>query len=135
MKSFQEFSNLKIKVEDLLNQKEKEYFVYFYFQLCPYCLAIKNNIKSYLLKNTKIKMYLIDFSNEEGSELLKNIENDNYLNREEFINEYSSANIGKSLLKDIGYYYVPMVLHIKEKKIERCLVLGDKILEYLKDYE
>ena len=135
MQPYTKFEKYFIETKDILRQKEDEYFVLVYWTNCPHCLAIVSSISKYIESNPKIKLYLLDFTGEKECFLFKDtIQNDNE-SMLDFIDRYSIDSIGAKNVKDINYYYVPMLLHIKSKKVYNCVVLENNIENYLKEYE
>ncbi len=135
MEPYKEFRSNYIETKNILRLPEKEYFVFVYWTNCPHCLVIVSNISRYLEKPRNIKLYLLDFTGERDVFLFKNTE---YLKGEDqdaFIDRYSKDSIGAKNVKDINYYYVPMLLHIKNGSVYNCIVLEDNIVSYLKKYE
>jgi len=135
MEPYKEFRSNYIETKNILRLPEKEYFVFVYWTNCPHCLVIVSNISRYLEKPRNIKLYLLDFTGERDVFLFKNTE---YLKGEDqdaFIDRYSKDSIGAKNVKDINYYYVPMLLHIKNGSVYNCMVLEDNIVSYLKKYE
>lgn len=135
MEPYKEFGSNYIETKNILRLPEKEYFVFVYWTNCPHCLVIVSNISRYLEKPRNIKLYLLDFTGERDVFLFKNTE---YLKGEDqdaFIDRYSKDSIGAKNVKDINYYYVPMLLHIKNGSVYNCIVLEDNIVSYLKKYE
>ncbi len=135
MEPYKEFRSNYIETKNILRLPEKEYFVFVYWTNCPHCLVIVSNISRYLEKPRNIKLYLLDFTGERDVFLFKNTE---YLKGEDqdaFIDRYSKDSIGAKNVKDINYYYVPMLLHIKNGFVYNCIVLEDNIVSYLKKYE
>jgi len=122
-------------VDEILVQDEKEYFVFVYWTICPHCIAAISDVKNYLDGNNPTKLYLLNFTNEDGLEKLKDTENIQNLDKRSFVEEYSKDSVGAKKLSDINYYYVPMLLHIKDKAVYRCVVLEDNIGRYLKENE
>lgn len=51
-----------IKANDLFNQKEEEYQVYYYMKDCGDCMAIKENFESYISNNKDMPIYLVDMN-------------------------------------------------------------------------
>lgn len=49
-----------IKPDDLFNQNEEEYQVYYYMKDCGDCVAIKENFESYIANNKDMPIYLVD---------------------------------------------------------------------------
>ena len=52
-----------INWEDVFNQQELDYFVYFYSTTCAHCAAIKQDILSYYLEE-KVTMYFVCVDNQ-----------------------------------------------------------------------
>jgi len=136
MEPYKKFRKNYIATKDVLKQKEEEYFVLFYWTTCPHCMAIISDITRYLEnKDHRLNLYLLDFTSERDNYLLKDtIMNENEA-KLDFINRYSKDSIGAKDLKDVNYYFVPMLLHIKDGSVFNCVVLEDHISEYIKNYE
>ncbi len=135
MQPYKKFERYYIETKDILRQKEDEYFVLVYWTNCPHCLIIVNRVCKYIDSNPNIKLYLLDFTGEKDCILFKDtIKKDNE-SISEFIERYSLDSIGAKTVKDINYYYVPMLLHIKSNKVYNCIVLEDKIEDYLNKHE
>ena len=136
MEPYKKYRENYIETKDILKQIENEYFVYVYWTTCPHCLVLVSTILRYLdNKNAKCKLYLLDFTGEKDDLLF----NDTVMKAKEsmmdFIKRYEKSSIGARNVKDISYYFVPMLLHIKDGTIIRSVVLEDRIMEYLKEYE
>ncbi|MDY0100368.1 MAG: hypothetical protein WCZ47_04475 [Bacilli bacterium] len=56
--NYDEISHLTIYYKDIFNQKEKQYYVYFYSLICSHCFEIKNKIITYALCD-KVKTYFV----------------------------------------------------------------------------
>ena len=135
MEPYKNFRNNYIETKDILRKLEEEYFVFVYWTICPHCLALVSDINRYLSKERKVKLYLLDFTKEKDAILFKNTEQYKDEDKMTFIERYSKDSIGAKEVKDINYYYVPMLLHIKNGAVYNCIVLEDKISNYLKGYE
>lgn len=135
MQPYKKFEKYFIETKDILRQKEDEYFVFVYWTNCPHCLAIVNKVSKYIESNPKIKLYLLDFTGEQDCILFKDTTKKEGETNNDFITRYSLDSIGAKTVKDINYYFVPMLLHIKSGKVYNCIVLEDKIEDYLNNYE
>ena len=135
MQPYKKFEKYFIETKDILRQKEDEYFVLVYWTICPHCLAIVNKVSNYIESNPKIKLYLLDFTGEKDDFLFKETIQSEDESKLDFIKRYSLDSIGAKNVKDINYYFVPMLLHIKSNAVFNCVVLEDNIENYLKEYE
>ncbi|MFA6666950.1 MAG: hypothetical protein WCS51_01085 [Bacilli bacterium] len=135
MEPYKKYRDNYIELESTLKQKEEEYFVLFYWTICPHCLAIVSDVTRYLDGKEKVKLYLLDYTKEKDSYLLKNTEMYRGESQKEFIERYCLDSVGAKDLKDVNYYYVPMLLHIKNGEVFKSIVLENNIAEYLRNYE
>ncbi len=135
MQPYKKFEQYFIETKDILRQKEDEYFVLVYWTICPHCLAIVSKVSNYIESNPKIKLYLLDFTGEKDAFLFKDTIQNEGESKLDFIKRYSLDSVGAKNVKDINYYFVPMLLHIKSNKVFNCIVLEDNIENYLKEYE
>lgn len=135
MQPYKKFKEYFIETKDILRQKEDEYFVLVYWTNCPHCLAIVSEVSNYIESNPKVKLYLLDFTGEKEDILFKDTIKEDSETNNEFIKRYSQDSIGATTIKDINYYFVPMLLHIKSNKVYNCIVLEDKIGAYLNDFK
>lgn len=136
MEPYKKFRKNYIETKDILKQAEEEYFVLVYWTTCPHCLALVSDVVRYLdNKNSKLKLYLLDFTGEKDDLLFKDTVLKDDESKLEFIDRYSLDSKGAKNVKDINYYFVPMLLHIKNKEVNNSIVLEDRISEYIKQYE
>lgn len=90
----------KIAVEDIYNQKEEQYYVFFYKDTCPYCDDVFDVINNYLKADNDIKLYVCDLSNKTRTIYLIEYSNnfatfvtiDGKITEVEGIKEYSNDN-------------------------------------------
>ena len=136
MEPYKKFRKNYIETKDILKKSEAEYFVLVYWTTCPHCFSLVSDITRYLdNKCSKLKLYLLDFTGEKEDFLFKDTIMKDGESELEFINRYSIDSKGAKDVKDINYYYVPMLLHIKDNEVIKSIVLEDKISEYIKQYE
>lgn len=59
----------KIKLKDMFDQEQTDYYVYFYMVRCPYCNQVKDKMLSYASENDNV--YFVDYSLSENRPLQK----------------------------------------------------------------
>lgn len=136
LEPYKKYRDNYLKAPEILKQSEPEYFVLIYWTTCPHCIKVSGDINEYLAnENHKVKMYLCDFTSEEYLDLFKDTQADVSLTKQAFVESYSKDSEGAISLANINYYYVPMLLHIKNKAVFRSVVLEDNISRYIREYE
>jgi hypothetical protein len=136
MEPYKKFRANYIETKDILKQAENEYFVLVYWTTCPHCFALVSDATRYLEnKKSKNKLYLLDFTGEKDDLLFKETVQNEGESKLDFIARYEKDSIGATNVKDINYYYVPMLIHVMNKKVVNTVVLEDKISLYFKIYE
>lgn len=119
-----------IEAEDIYNQEEEEYLIYFYKNKCPYCKECKDTINDYIESdNQTIKLYTCNLTKEKIKRYYEE--------------ETGQGSKGQYLVDGISDYNelyiagVPTIIKVKienNKKISEYIVSGkSKVIDYIND--
>lgn len=108
-KSYYDYKNYVINLNDMFNQNEEEYAVYFYSEYCPACYSLKDMLFNFLdNKNKCISLYLVDIGNTSIEDFDK-LNNTNGLYEEEIFN----YNMGVTNVDELYFRTSPCIYFIK----------------------
>ena len=107
-KNYTSYENFTIKLNDMFNQNDVTYGVYFYSEYCPACASLKELLFNYMDNNNKcINLYLVDIGTTSEEDFSK-LKNTNGLYEEEIINN----NIGATTVEEVYFRTSPCIYFI-----------------------
>ncbi len=120
-------------------QDYKKYYVYIYFETCPYCLKIKGEIISYLLseKNKEVPIFVFDMKSslsEEGKENRAKFKLAEEATSSKDFKRFIEENIKnkETELKNTYYRYVPALYEISDNHYSNCYIGETEVVSQLK---
>lgn len=121
----------EIKKEDIYNQIEDEYLIYFYKDRCPYCEQCEDIIKEYIAQDEKaIELYTCDLSKDKEIKRYYEGENGQGSKGQYFVD-------GVTNYKDLYIAGVPTIIKIKNEngiKVSEYIASGkSKVIEYINE--
>lgn len=117
-----------IKVEDIFNQEEEQYLIYFYKNKCPYCEACEDVIDEYI-KNQEgsIKLYTCNLTKSEIKRYYEG-ENGQGSKGQYFVNGVNDYN-------ELYIAGVPTIIKVyldQDQKISEYVISGKtKVIDYI----
>ena len=111
---YKDFENYKICHENVFFQAKSQYFVYIYSLRCGHCLAIKQDVLSYILE-CKTPMYLLEYN--ENIKIASNVTN----------------TIGINNIEELYILGTPTLLKIEDKILTLNVAGQDEVIEILKN--
>lgn len=109
---YSEIQDIQISYLDVFNQKEDEYYVYYYQTTCYYCHGIKSKIINYALNNPPF--YFIGIVEDEG-----------------FLSHIKEETIGATDPLHAFSMMTPQLSLIKDRKVKETYIGVDEILNII----
>lgn len=129
-KNYKNFKDFIIDINQMFNQKESNYGVYFYSEYCPACASLKELLFNFLESENKCidNLYLVDIgaTKEEDFNKLKPTSG---LFEEEIINK----NIGVSSIENLYFRTSPCIYFINN--IDNKNIVVDHYINYQDVYD
>lgn len=121
----------EIKKEDIYNQIEEEYLIYFYKARCPYCEKCEDIIKDYIVQDeSPIKLYTCDLSKDKEIKRYYEGAKGQGSKGQYFVD-------GVTNYKDLYIAGVPTIIKIKNEngiKVGEYIASGkSKVIEYINE--